>query len=167
MYYFKHKTTAISNMPRGQALCSTINNSEALCDLSSCELSIRMWSTWCSVEHSGLQGGLLQNKWRLQRAIWLYLSRRDTTHHGQLWHTVDQRTHMYIKVNHQAPVHSIKIKDSNLSCCIAIFIVKTQPQWYGIQHSYAVTSHQQCVCVQNHLDTAVWRLKQDCDANLL
>ena len=35
MYYFKHKTTAIMDMPRGQAPYSTINDSEALWTLNS------------------------------------------------------------------------------------------------------------------------------------
>jgi len=35
MLYVKHKTTNIMNIPRGQALYSTINNSEALWTLNS------------------------------------------------------------------------------------------------------------------------------------
>ena len=47
MYYFKHKTTAISNIPRGQALCSTINDSEALWTCNSSEAinqNVAMWA---------------------------------------------------------------------------------------------------------------------------
>ena len=49
MYYVKHKTTNITNIPRGQALYSTIDYSNALWTCNSSELLIRMKPC----EHSG------------------------------------------------------------------------------------------------------------------
>ena len=50
MYYFKHKTTAIMDMPRGQAPYSTINDSEALWTLNSNEAIDQNGAQWSNVD---------------------------------------------------------------------------------------------------------------------
>ena len=54
------------------------------------------------MEHSGLQGGLLKTNSDHKELFDCICRGEIQLNHGQLWHTVDQRTNMYIKVNHQA-----------------------------------------------------------------
>ena len=49
MYYVKHKTTNITNIPRGQAPYSTINDSEALWTCNSSEAIDQNGVSWSMV----------------------------------------------------------------------------------------------------------------------
>ena len=110
MYCVKHKTTNITNIPRGQVLCSTINDSKALW---TCNSSEAIDQNGLNVKHSGLQGGLLKKQMATAKS---YLIVSVAARYNSLWSTVEllwkYYIHMLMNINHQATAHAVNTRVS-------------------------------------------------------
>ena len=104
MLYVKHKTTNITNIPRGQALYSTIDYSNALWTSNSSEA---INQNVINVGNSGLQGGLLKTNSDHKELFDCICRGEIQLNHGALWHTVVHYTHITRKINHHSTAHAI------------------------------------------------------------
>ena len=106
MYYVKHKTTNITNIPRGQAPYSAIDHSNALWTCNSSEAIVQ---NVIMVEYSGQVFGTCVTNSDSKELFDCICRGEIQLNHGLLWNTVDYYMHIARKINHHTPAHAINI----------------------------------------------------------